>query len=121
MNNKDLYWNRNAKDFYENQRNIRDEILRDQKAREDLKISELDLYKRGVIDLAKKEVEEYERTHGQSGNFFTDFKYGLSSANKMFLKPFNKYVAPVLSMAGPVGQSIASTTSTVSGIVDKLE
>jgi hypothetical protein len=121
MNSKNQFWNRNARDFYENQRNIRDEILKDQRTQESMKESELDLYKRGIIDLAKKEVEEYERTHGHSGNFFSDFKYGVSTANKMILKPFNKYVAPVLSKAGPIGQTIAGTTSTISGIVDKLE
>jgi hypothetical protein len=37
------------------------------------------------------------------------------------LKPFNKYVAPVLSsVGGPVGKGISSGVSGASGVLDKL-
>ena len=83
-------------------------------------MSELDKYKKGVIEAKIAEVKDWERTHGNSGNFFTDFKWGVGSANKQFMQPFNKYVAPALSMAGPIGASVAKSAGAVSGVVDRL-
>lgn len=105
-------------DFWKEQDAIKRSILDAQDLRKD--ISELDKYKFDQIKRVQDEVKEYEKTHGNSGNFFTDFKFGVKSANNSILKPFNKYASPVLSMAGPIGSAIAKTTNTTSGIVDKL-
>jgi len=69
------------------------------------------------------EARAYERSHGNSGNFFKDFKYGFKYGAKQasnVLKPFNKYVAPVISMAGPVGRGIAGATTATAGVLDRL-
>ena len=106
--------------FWTEQERVRNKILGDQADYERSQVSELDKYKNEVINAKKAEVKEYERTHGHSGNFFTDFKFGVGSANNQFLKPFNKYVAPAISMAGPVGAAVAKSTQSVSGVVDRL-
>lgn len=106
--------------YWDDQAQIRRDILKSSSDAEKYNISELDQYKRAEIKKVEDEVKEYERTHGNSGNFFADFKYGVSSANNKFMKPFNKYVSPVISKMGPVGASIATSTNYTSGIVDKL-
>jgi len=75
------------------------------------------------INAENARIREYERKHGNSGNFFKDFAYGFKKGlgyTSAILKPFNKYVAPVISMAGPVGSAIAGATTAASGVIDKL-
>lgn len=110
----DAYWNE--------QQRLRNQILADQAKLEKTQVSELDRYKQDVINAKIAEVKEYERTHGFSGNFLKDFTWGVTHANDTMLKPFNKYIAPVLSaVGGPIGKSIATTTSGFSGVVDRLK
>lgn len=72
----------------------------------------------------EKEAEEWRRKNvdpNLTGNFFNDFVYGFKSANRTIMNPFNKYVAPVISVAGgPIGKGIAGATNQFSGIVEKL-
>lgn len=109
------------KGFWDEQAKLRTDILNSGLELEKSNISELDRYKQDQIKRVEDEVKEYERTHGHSGNFFTDFKFGVKSANDKFIKPFNKYAAPVISKLGPVGTAIGATTNQVSGIVEKLQ
>jgi hypothetical protein len=109
------------KDFWDEQQRIRGNVLRARSEEEKKVLSELDKYKEDLIQKTKDEVKEYERTHGNSGNFLKDFKFGFKKGNEMFVKPFNKYVAPVLSsVGGPIGKSIGTASSGYSGVVDKL-
>lgn len=126
MLNKPMYGNplkstnQLYKGFWDEQAKLRQDILNSGLNMEMNQVSELDRYKREEIKRVQDEVKEYERTHGQSGNFFKDFKYGLSHANNTIIKPFNKYVAPILSKTGAYGAAVGSATNTMSGIVDKL-
>lgn len=108
------------KGFWDEQQKLRQDILNNQSAIDKNTISELDKYRQEQIKKVQDEVKEYERTHGFSGDFVKDFTYGFKKGNEMFIKPFNKYVSPVLSKLGPVGSAIGSASSTYSGIVDKL-
>jgi hypothetical protein len=107
-----------SRKYWEQQEGIKiaNDIKR--KTAEDAKISELDQYKNQVIQQAIKEAKEYERSHGNSGNFFTDFRYGLREGNK-FLKQFNKYASPILNKTA-VGSMVTGITSNTSGVIDKL-
>jgi hypothetical protein len=108
------------KGFWDEQLKLRQDILNDRYAMDKNTISELDKYKQDEIKKVQDEVKEYERTHGFSGNFGNDFMFGFRKGNEMFVKPFNKYVSPMLSKLGPVGSAVGSASSTYSGIVDKL-
>jgi hypothetical protein len=107
------------KGFWDRQKEIHSGL--NQKTYDDgmKQVSELDKYKQGEINRVKEEVKEYERTHGNSGGF-GDVIYGIKGANKMFLQPFNKYVAPILKNAGGVGKAIGESTQAFGGVVDKL-
>ena len=75
------------------------------------KQSELDTYKQDLIEKKKAEVKEYERTHGNSGNFLTDFSYGVKSAKKKFFDPALAVVnaaAPVVNMI-PGGKALTTS------------
>jgi hypothetical protein len=108
------------KGFWDEQQKLRQDILNSQYALENNTISELDKYKQEEIKKVQDEVKQYERTHGFSGNFLKDFSFGFKQGNEMFIKPFNKYVSPMLSKLGPTGSAIGSASNTYSGIVDKL-
>ena len=105
--------------FWNQQEQIRKQNLEEAMKKDKLNISELQRYKNDIIDTAVREAREYERSHGNSGNFFKDFKYGVKYSNK-YIKPFNKYATPVLSKMGGTGQAVSSITSNASGIIDKL-
>jgi len=111
----DLY-----KSFWDQQEQIRQQQIKDGNERNRTAVSELDRYKQGVIEQAKAEARAYERSHGNSGNFFSDMKWGMQKGNQAFIKPFLKYAGPVLDKMGPTGQAVVKTTSGVSGVVDKL-
>lgn len=83
-------------------------------------MSELDRYKRDVINKAVQEVKQYERSHGNSGNFLKDMKWGMTKGNSAYIKPFIKYVGPIVSKLGPEGQAVMKSVEGVSGVVDKL-
>jgi hypothetical protein len=105
--------------FWDQQTTLRNQLLQEQARREKSTVSELDKYKNDQIQKVQAEVKEYERTHGQSGNFWKDFKYGVVSANNSTIKPFLKYTKPVLSMT-PIGASASSAVEGLSGVVDRL-
>jgi len=73
-----------------------------------------------MIAYEKAKVRAYERSHGNSGNFFKDFKYGLKYGSNHFIKPITKHAAPVISMLGPVGAAVGTSMTAVSGVIDKL-
>ena len=106
--------------YWDEQAKIRQDIIKASMDAEKYNISELDKYKRNEIEKVKEEVKEYERTHGNSGNFLKDFKYGVSTANDRYLKPFNKYASPIVGKLGPIGAAISTSTNYTSGVVDKL-
>ena len=108
------------KSFWDQQDRIREDLARQGMERNRTAVSELDRYKQDVINKAKQEVREYERSHGNSGNFFKDMKWGVAKGNQTFIKPFIKYAGPIVSKMGPQGQAIMKSTEGVSGVVDKL-
>jgi hypothetical protein len=75
--------------YWNEQDRLRNEILRDQALQSRNNVSELDRYKQGEIDRVKREVKDYEASHGYSGNFLKDMKWSLGYANDHMLKPFN--------------------------------
>lgn len=116
--------------FWDEQKRIRQDILGRQDAADTLykadRAQAREDYRMRPIKEAQwqKEDAEWRAKHidpNLTGNFFNDFAYGFKSANRAILQPFNKYVAPVLSIAGgPMGGSIASATKGFSGVVEKL-
>ena len=120
-----MYRNRDYSDFWNNQSRLQENYKKmqyEQNERDkELERERNARYRGEIIDDMKRKVKEEEAASGHSGNFFKDFKYGVKEANKTVMRPFNKYVAPVLSMTGPIGSAISSSTRAVSGVVDKLE
>jgi hypothetical protein len=111
----DLY-----KSFWDQQEQIRQQQIKDGNERNRTAVSELDRYKQDVIDQAKAEVRAYERSHGNSGSFFKDMKFGMNYGNRAFIKPFIKYAGPIVGKMGPTGAAVMKSTEQVSGVVDKL-
>ena len=116
---------RNNSAFWDSQNALRNEYIslqeRQNERDKELEKKQFDRYKNDLIKDMKDKVREEEARTGHSGNFLKDFNYGVKEANRTMLKPFNKYIAPDLSFAGPIGSTISSTTKTISGVVDKLE
>ena len=105
------YWaNKNKdSDFWKKQNETRNDLLKENAKNN--KQSELDTYKQDLIEKKKAEVKEYERTHGNSGNFLTDFSYGVKSAKKKFFDPALAVVnaaAPVVNMI-PGGKALTTS------------
>ncbi len=113
--------NGNNDSFWNQQNKIRQEILDKNKIEEQGKKSELDRWKQDVIASKVAEVEEWNRTHGNSGNFFTDFKYGFGKAYRDLGKPFLKYGSKALSyVPDPRAQSLSKAMDGGSQVLDKL-
>ncbi len=106
--------------FWKQQEDVKTLNDQERMKKEKQNISELDKYKNEVFETARQEARAYERSHGNSGNFLKDFKWGMKYGNEKFVKPFKKYSDPVLSKLGPMGNSISGITGNVSGVVDKL-
>jgi hypothetical protein len=106
--------------FWKQQEQIKAINDQERLKREQQNISELDRYKADVLETARQEARAYERSHGNSGSFFKDMKWGMKYGNNSFIKPFKKYADPVLSKLGPVGNSVSSISGNISGVVDKL-
>jgi hypothetical protein len=105
------YWSNKNKDsdFWKKQNETRNDLLKENAKNN--KQSELDTYKQDLIEKKKAEVKEYERTHGNSGNFLTDFGYGVKSAKKKFFDPALAAVnaaAPVVNMI-PGGRALTTS------------
>ena len=66
------YWKEKTNNSYywDQQNNIRKDILEKQAIEEKQRLSELDKYKNAEIDKVKQEVRDYENSHGFSGNFW---------------------------------------------------
>ena len=108
------------KSFWDEQDRIRQQQIIDGNERNRTAVSELDRYKTDVINRAKAEARSYERSHGNSGNFFSDMKWGMQKGNQAFIKPFIKYAGPIVGKMGPTGAAVMKSTEGVSGVVDKL-
>jgi hypothetical protein len=107
------YWKNKTSndDFWKQQGNLRKGILDEKEKANKGKVSELDKYKNEQIQKVKDEVAEYERTHGNSGNFLKDAVWGFNEGKRRFVDPVNKVVqkaAPVLNFV-PGGKAVATS------------